>query len=170
MTRRRHPRLHRLVASLMLVALLLHALVPAGFMPGAGGDGDTAVRASGWLAICPASQLAVALKARADAAPAPTGPICHGGRQIEGATAARDAAADAGAAVPHRDPAADPHDCPFAASGAAALPANAARSEVPIEPATAIPAANGIATCALLRRLPPSRGPPPKPVVPPLQG
>lgn len=178
MTCRRHPRLHRLVARLVLVALLLHALVPAGFMPSVGAGDGTAPRAAGWLSICPASALAVALKARADGASAPTGPICHGNRRADHASAAiagaadtdSDLDADAGNATPDGDPAADAHDCPFAASSIAALPASVAGSEVPVLPPMAGPAAKSAAASALLHRLPPSRGPPSGLVVPLLHG
>ncbi|MBA4286018.1 MAG: hypothetical protein C0434_10865 [Xanthomonadaceae bacterium] len=174
MNRRRHPRLPRFATRLLLVALLLHALVPAGFMPAVA---SRAPAAAGWLAICPASELAVALKARADGEAPPTGPICHGGRQAD---AAADDALRAQAAARH-----DPHagapagdagrlsdhgDCPFAQAGAALPPAAGPGSATPAAPLLAI----GAATCAAphrrLHRRPPSRGPPLSFAMLPLQG
>lgn len=175
MNRRRHPRLPRFATRLLLVALLLHALVPAGFMPALA---SRAPAASGWLAICPASVLAVALKARADGEMPPTGPICHGGRQTDAAAddalraqvAARHdlhaGSAPAGAAERQSDHA----DCPFAQAGAALPPAAGRVSATHAAPTLA----TGAGVCAgpqgLLHRLPPSRGPPLSLAVLPLQG
>lgn len=173
MNRRRHPRLPRFATRLLLVALLLHALVPAGFMPAVA---SRAPAASGWLAICPASALAGALKARTDGAP-PTGPICHGGRPAD---AAADDALRAQAAARH-----DPHagapagdtgrlsghgDCPFAQAGAALLPAGGPVPAVPSAPVLAIGGATCAAPHVLLHPRPPSRGPPLLLAVLPLQG
>lgn len=158
----RRPRLHRVVASILLVALLLHALVPVGFMPRFGAADRTE---NGWLAICPASALAAVLQARADHDRAPTGPICHGGR-----------GADAGSAIAATadDPAdpgdADHHDCPFAASTAAALPSAASAAAFDTGDRTEVRASTCAARKAAVRLLPPVRGPPRARVVPPLQG
>lgn len=174
MNRRRHPRLPRFATRLLLVALLLHALVPAGFMPAVAGR---APAASGWLAICPASALAVALKARADGAP-PTGPICHGGRPAD---AAADDALRAQAAARHdlhagSAPAGDAGrlsdhgDCPFAQAGAALLLAGGPVSATPLAPVLAIGGAACAAPHVRPHPRPPSRGPPLSLAVLPLQG
>ena len=160
----RRPRLHRVVASILLVALLLHALVPVGFMPRFGnGDGDRADNS--WLAICPASALAAALQARAEHPHAPTGPICHGGRVADGGSviaATANAPADPGNA--------DHHDCPFAASTTAALPTTASAAAFDTGNRTDVRASTCAASKAAVHLLPPARGPPRTRVVPPLQG
>jgi len=158
----RRPRLHRVVASILLVALLLHALVPVGFMPRFG-NGDRADNS--WLAICPASALAAALQARAEHPHAPTGPICHGGRVADGGSviaATASAPADPGN-VDHRD-------CPFAASTAAALPNVAAVAAFDRGDRREVRASTCAAGKVVMHLLPPARGPPRGRVVPPLQG
>lgn len=151
--RHRLHRLHRLVASLLLVTVALHALIPAGFMPGIGGQ----------LAICPASALAEALAWHADA-DAPTGPICHGGRIVDGESALRPIGA------PADDDKAHNHDCPFAGSGAAALPCAASTATFVFERQAETGDRVRTGASSVQNRLSLPRGPPRARVVPPLQG
>lgn len=152
MHRRLRHRLHRFVASLLLVALALHALVPAGFMP-----------AQDWLAICPASALAEALARHADA-DAPTGPICHGGRVADGGSAL------VAIGAPTDDGQSHDHDCPFAASGAAALPCAATRTTLVFDRQAEAGDRVRMGASSVQHRLSLPRGPPRARVVPPLQG
>jgi hypothetical protein len=148
----RRPHLHRIVASILLVAMLLHALVPAGFMPRFG-NGDRVE--SGWLAICPASALAAALQARAEYPHAPTGPICHGSRVADGGSVIATTADDPA------DPGnADHHGCPFAASTAAALPTSTSAAAFDTGSGREVRASAGEAEKAAMHLLPPARGPP----------
>lgn len=168
---RLRPRQRRLVTSLLLVALLLHALVPAGFMPAfAGGDAQRAER--GWLSICPASALAAALAARSDAERPPTGPICHGGRHADAGSPPSAADAAAQTANPADEPPdqthSDPHDCPFATGSPAALPTAVVTAERKAADADTVRALACAARTSLLHRLPPSRGPPLSRLDPPL--
>lgn len=153
MTSRLRHRLHRLVASLLLVALALHALVPAGFMPGNAGR----------LAICPASALAEALARRTDA-DAPTGPICHGGRVADGTSPLTPIAAPAGDDKSHN------HDCPFTANGAAALPCASATATFVFDRQAETGGRVRTGASSVQNRLSLPRGPPRARVVPPLQG
>ena len=157
------PRLHRIVASILLVALLLHALVPAGFMP-AFAAGPAPSADNGWLAICPASALANALAARTNAERPPTGPICHGGRHADADSlpSAADTAANAddSADDPADQARLDPHDCPFASGGTAALPTAVVTTDRAVADAGTVRALACAVRTSLLHRLPPSRGPP----------
>ncbi|WP_428381568.1 hypothetical protein [Nevskia ramosa] len=147
-------RLHRLVASLLLVTVALHALVPAGFMPGIGGG----------LAICPASALAEALARHGDADAPPTGPICHGGRIVDGESALLPIGAPADDDKTHN------HDCPFAAGGAAALPCASATATFVFDRQAETSGRVRTGASSVQNRLSLPRGPPRARVVPPLQG
>lgn len=157
------PRLHRIVASILLVALLLHALVPAGFMPAFAASRAPSAD-DGWLAICPASALANALAARTNAERPPTGPMCNGGRHADvgSSPSAADAAANAddSADEPADQARLDQHECPFASGGTAALPTAVVTTDPAVANAGTVRALARAVRSSLLHRLPPSRGPP----------